>query len=363
LFANRCYFKTSAGFLDVSQANHYTGFLSVSTPGPKCLKWAQPIGSGANPSYASPRLVSYSGLSVLLVSESHPLLNEGGILHAYAAGNGTELWSYATRDVSGESTWGLFGVVPAQMPALSGFPSVLLLAYGPRIVAIDMNACSGTTCPEAGAWDSQDGELPFFVSSVALRPDGSALYVHDSLGFLWKVGVACSTAGGGAVQVAFSLLWACAYSVEDPQVCTPKGALRSSSSSSGSGSVPPPSQAFPGGWYQPSTRAQVEELHAAIAALHGSVLGWEAGQPRSPRERSSAQDLMGRLAREVPRAALLGIVTESGYARLCANGKPCLKGLDDPNFSILPFATPALYWDYVRCVLKLPRTASHLHPL
>ena len=339
-YANKCYFKTVPGFNPVSQAGHYTGFLTVTAPGPHCVAWSRPISSDPNPlkpSYASPRLVTYSGITALLVSDTDADLNTNGVLHAFSAGNGTELWSYSAIDPlpNPPVSYGLMGIVPAQLPQA---PSVLLLAYGSRIAAIDMNACVlGASCTEVASWDStpQESGLAYggdsFVSSIALRPDGAALFVHSSTGILWKLGV--SVLPGPPVTVSFAFAWACVYDRKQANQCTPPpaalGALYGGA----------------GGWYQPSTRAQTQELHAEIAALHAQRFGAAAGAPRGLGEEGNPLQLTLRLAHELPRAELLAIRTPGGYYRKGANGRPCV-GERDPNFGLYPFATPALWWDY-----------------
>lgn len=137
-FAYQCFFLTSVGFVAHPQSGHFTGALTTSNPGPGCLAWSQQINPATNfPSYSSVKLIATrqpgSARTSLLVSETHPTLNTGGVLHGLDPLTGQEQWRF------GDGTWGFKGVQPAQLPQGNG--TVVLVPYGTRLVGVDTANC------------------------------------------------------------------------------------------------------------------------------------------------------------------------------------------------------------------------------
>lgn len=218
-FKRSCFFRLVAGWSappNGYQANHVAGMLTSDAPGKDCLSWARKISAANAPSYGPPRLVQWTGLAVavLLVTETHSDLDTGGVLHAYNARTGEELWTFAAL-VDNVSV-GLKGVVPAQVNG----GQLLLLAFGPRVIALDLAQCSVAACPEVGSIDSRTlfGGGDAFVSSVVVV--GSAAFVHSSTGTLWKFALALSGEGTSSAACAFSLAFACRYSRGANSTCT-----------------------------------------------------------------------------------------------------------------------------------------------
>jgi hypothetical protein len=100
-----------------------------------------------------------------------------------------------------------------------------------------------------------------------------------------------------------------------------------------------------GGWYQPTTRAERDELHALIAERHRARFGAARGAAASAAEHADAVAHVARLARELPRDELYALVTPSGYRRRRQNGRPGPTARVEDFGGLFPFATPALYYD------------------
>lgn len=135
--------------------------------------------------------------------------------------------------------------------------------------------------------------------------------------------IPCSTVGNSTDPYTISA-YRCAYSAGSKVCGDPKTVSD------------PAQQSVPGGWPQPTSRAQRDELHAAITALHTALFGAEAtaanlaqpfpdhlpftlaaaGLPGGVLEEEGMSILrVSRLARAIPTAALHAIVTPSGYRR------------------------------------------------
>ena len=338
-----CVFKPSEGFQARPQGGHVTGTLTVADRGPACVKWQRAISAAQRPSYASARVLSTgSGTELVLASETDAQLDTGGVLHAYASGNGSEAWYFEARwPPNGSGAWfGLKGVLPAQHPALR---DLLLLAYGPALVALNMSACAGggtsASCAPVANWSIAAG-LPgaseAFVSSPALLHDGSGVLLHSSGGTLWRVNMGWDPV---ARLLNFSLGWACRYDRAAPALCSPPPAP----------TVEEQAGPVEGGWYQPTTRAQRDALHAAIEAAHAARFGAGAGgAAASPTQGGGASARIARLAAQLPPQELTALAPQCGgapYARLRADGRPGgTPSLADWG-GLYPFASPALYWD------------------
>lgn len=115
-----------------------SSFSSTSgNPLPNCLQWVASLPAGM-PSYGPTRHVK--GISadfqvpdLVLATHTDPELDTNGVLHAFDAATGAELWTHKAIDDSG-TWWGLTGVVPAVDP-LRG--NLIYIAYGGTVRAID----------------------------------------------------------------------------------------------------------------------------------------------------------------------------------------------------------------------------------
>jgi len=188
-----------------------------------------------------------------------------------------------------------------------------------------------------------------------LRKDGSALFTHGSVGTLRKVSI---TYDANQRPTGFAPVWACLYTREANSTCTPPGeivARRRPGAQGlwGDGGALEQVRASDygaqsGGFYQPTTRSERDELHAAIRALHLARFGAARGAPASAAERADAVAHVARLARELPRAELYAIVTPSGYRRLGPSGRPAPSERIEDFGGLFPFATPSMWWDESR---------------
>lgn len=336
-FAYQCFFLFTSGFVAHPQSGHFSGSLTTSTPGPGCLAWSQQINPSTNfPSYSSVKLLTTrlpgSASNTLLVSETHPTLNTGGVLHGLDPFTGQEQWRY------GDGTWGIKGVLPAQLPV--GNASVLLVPYGTRLVAVDMGNCPPppALCPEIGSYDTAADFGPGgdeLASSIVLTYSANACFFHSAGGYTWLLNVDYRPTSQPPT-VTFSMSWACKYDVLGG--CTPPPSPPSFS---------PPYQTHaqapaPGGFYQPTTALEAQQLHSAIASAHLTLHGPEAGLAATELERSSPLALTSRLALELPRSTLYALVTPSSYARLHPSGRRTAPEDGPRDFGgTLPLATPA----------------------
>ena len=355
-YAYQCFFLLTAGFVAHPQSGHFTGSLTTSTPGPACLAWSQQINPATNfPSYSSVKLLTTHlpgpASHTLLVSETHPTLNTGGVLHGLDPFTGEEQWRY------GDGTWGIKGVLPAQLPG--GNASVLLVPYGTRVVGVDRGKCPPPPSlgPEIGSYDTAADFGPggdLLASSIVLTYSENACFFHSAGGYTWLLNVDYRPTDQPP-SVAFSMAWACKYDVlggctppPSPPSFTPPPPPPPLLQEEGVGVAHTPYDEAhahapaPGGFYQPTTHLQAHQLHSAIAAAHRDLHGPEAGLPTTPQEASSPLALTSRLALELPRVTLYALVTPSGYARLHPSGRRTAPGDGPGDFGgTLPLATPA----------------------
>ena len=339
----KCLHGTSKSILEMrSEGGHVSGMLSVKAPGQQCVVWKRQISASlpAQPSYSSVQLIRYRNSDVVLVSETNRDLDANGILHAYNAVNGSELWYYSTVDGKG-----LKGVIPAQMTvARDPDGRYLVLAHGTKVVILDLDSCaiSGTasSCVPLNIFD---GAADDFVSSAAVSTQfGDRLFLQSSTGALWKISINWNNAIPSFSPTA---VWRCVYSRNNTSTCTQQ--LGSTILKDSNGVKKQFVRDFGnavGGFYQPTTVAQRDELHAEIRALHVKRFGPSAG----------GLDSIGNvmhvvhLASELPRSDLLSIRTPSGYHRIDSNGKPApTERVEDFN-GPYPFSTPGLYEDFSR---------------
>ncbi len=86
---------------------------------------------------------------------------------------------------------------------------------------------------------------------------------------------------------------------------------------------------MPGGFYQPTTRSERDELYATLAEKHRELYGNQhRNADETLRSLSETQlvDAMTKLTSELPRETVHATVTPSGYAWLGRNGRPYKPG-------------------------------------
>jgi hypothetical protein len=333
----KCLHGVNDGLIEMrSEGGHVSGMLSLKAPGPQCVVWKRQISTSglAQPSYSSVQLVKYRNYDIVLVSETHAELDASGILHAYSAINGSELWFYKTIDDKG-----LKGVIPAQMTtARDPNGRYIVLAHGTKIVLLDLDVCSASNSIACIPLTVFEGAADDFVSSVSVSPQfGDRLFVHSSTGALWKINIIWNNA---IPSFSSTAAWRCVYSRSNTSTCSQVG----STILDNTGKERPIQDygGVIGGFYQPTTKTQRDELHSEIRLRHIQHFGPLGGGLDSIGDVAHVL----RLATELPRLDLLSIRTKSGYQRLGSNGKP-RENIDDFN-GPYPFSTPGLYEDFIR---------------
>lgn len=213
-----------------------------------------------------------------------------------------------------------------------------------------------------------------FVSSPSVKSDGSALFIHTANGGLWKV-----TISGDCISTSMRLGYgfACVYqpgntncnpamadTIEKPVFDPVTGAVVRHTTVS----LKNQEMAVAGGWNQPTTRQERDELHSAMRAMHAALHGeartemvmssFKGSQQRYLSDEGKPLDLIplqsAALAREIPREQLYSIVTpNTGYFRLGRDGKPGLTyDLQAGYGGIWPLSTPSLDDNRTRVVVS-----------
>ena len=320
-------------------------------PSPQCPIWT--VASNVSLPFAAPtRYLSNplsDGRNFLLVSETGADLQTGGVLHCLDAATGIEIWNQPAIPPATGQSYGLLGIVPALVPPVN---NILIVPFGPALVAIQLS--NGQICDVAG-----NPTFDIFVSSPMVSSDGTSVFVHSASGALWKfiISPGCSSA-------TLSYVWGCTYDPTSPSpTCNFPSMVHDHpvfSTTTGKVNYRHPinvsEYGLPGGWYQPSTKQERDELYAAITQLHNDMYGEdETNMILStgvkfirehngvPVEMKSLE--MAALAARIPRDRLYSIVTPSGYVRLGRNSKPSLSFSLDDFGGIYPFATPAISLD------------------
>ena len=133
--------------------------------------------------------------------------------------------------------------------------SICFIAFGPVVFALSVL----TGAPLASfATDGIPGGGDAFVSSPVLSAVGDALYLHSASKTLWRLSVALDALGAPS----FGLAWYCRYSPGNIQCIPPT-----------EGSA---TEAVAGGFYQPTTRQQRDELPEERLVRGGAHLAAQA---------------------------------------------------------------------------------------
>jgi hypothetical protein len=272
---------------------------------------------GGQPSFSPPRFLSQdvapaitSAAGLILASETHPVLDSSGVLHAFSADNGTVLWSHSA--VNGNATFGLRGVVPAIDASRGG---LVLVAYGSFIRALF--PANGTLAASFNA-----GGDPF-VSSPVLTGDATGLFVVSTLGSLWKF-----TLSGPASALVLSTAW-----VKDYAVVGGVGVEVVASTAR--------VQYVGGGWPQATTADERAALYAALeAAAPAEVRAAVQARGVSVQEAAGAHALA--LTPAQLNALVVPLTSHGAYYRLDGTGKPVGATASALYTSTYPYATPSL---------------------
>lgn len=330
--------------------------LSEAAPFPSCLQWQAQL---ASPLYSPARYLSYGvGTSgpLVMVSETNPSLDTGGVLHAFDADTGAEVWNFPAVDASGKS-WGLKGIAPA-IDEVGLENGAIFLAFGNRVVAL--NPADGTIWATLDAPPSSDN----FVSSPTLSIMADQMFVHSTSGTLWRA----SINSPDGVAITMSWAWACDYTV----VGSGPNSTLSDCQAQPTAESPMFTKKLPsprydasglnivgwdsitrgdyvnGGFYQATTRTQRAELYDAILAAHvASGSGkpeWGSSEGRASALMTLGVGEMADLASALPRETLHSLTTPSGYRALGPNGKPVTAKQLASNAlpGTVPLATPAI---------------------
>ena len=343
---------------------------AVGDPG-DCMQWDFEFPS-KNPSFGPTRYVQVplksSPGGIVLVTESNPSLDTGGVLHALNADTGALIWSHSATRFNGSVSAGLIGVVPAVDSDFRNF--TIYLGYSAGIVAL--SAWDGSV---RGSWQGSLSPVDPFVSSVTLTAAGTRLFAHSATGTVRAFTISGPASGS---IVTFTPLWACDYTLSafygGRSMCT--------NVSLGLGDEPlqwPVRDAVTGvvlrtetrlrsdfvtcGWPQATSRAERAELWDAIVGLYrakaaaGALVPLDApqaaeaaaaaerllaaGGPSASASEAQACSDVAALARALPIAELHALRTPSGYARA---GARVGAGIANPFWfeAAYPYSTPSL---------------------
>ena len=168
-----------------------------------CVAWS--FLSPANRPFLSPpqfvsALTDPGGL--IIVADSDAILYSSGTVYALSAETGALKWS---RALISDGTWyASLGVVPA----FDAVRDILYFACGPGVIALRYSDGS-----IAGQWNGTGDTV---VASPSLVTSGSgqgSLYLHTTLGTLWRVDPAI-TISDGLVQVTFAPVFKCDHTLK-----------------------------------------------------------------------------------------------------------------------------------------------------
>lgn len=328
-----------------------------------CVAW---IRNFSQPLYAPPRYVPAASAhagnpdGIVLASETDPAMDTGGVIHAMDSTTGALLWSMPATypDATGATVQAGLRSVPAVWPTSVGGTFVGFAAFGTRVIAFDaytgavLTDVDNTAITAASPGVIRPGENDIYVSSPTLSADGSALFVHSSAGTLWKLGVAGLTTYPNT-NITLSFTWACDYFIRgaspicdnitaippplsegrvlaegQSEAVAAEGQARTAEvgvwTRGRAASTPDGSPLVGGGFYQPTTLQQRNELYAAIAAAYAEATGAPAPAADAPLPGTAEAS---RMLRALPHSKAAALRTSSGYGLLSPAGKPAAAAL------------------------------------
>jgi len=285
-----------------------------------CAAWPQPFGSSVPPPlgpqgfFSSPRFIAAppgvgSGRGLIVVAESSAVVNANAVWHALDAGTGMELWSVA-GDVLGED-FGVFGIEPCIDDA-GPHPDLLFLQIGTNIAAFNLST---------GAFLDNGGEAtgdPLSSSCTCnVSDDNAAVYVQTSgprENSLFRFNLDANKPDGKTGRGFYSY-YGCGFT-PGATTCTRRAEPPSSADTEAEAGA----RSAAGGFFQPTTRAQRDELLAelrdAFERAHGRERMLAAVGAAALAGRPALQ--AAALARALPLETINAIVTPSGYRRAAA---------------------------------------------
>ncbi|RYY31755.1 hypothetical protein EON62_06250, partial [archaeon] len=188
------------------------------------------------------------------------------------------------------------------------------------------------------------GAVDNFISSPAIAADGSAMYLHSTNGTLWRVNIEFNTT---AVNMSFA--WACDYTLHSDPYCDDIPVLMKTGVSNRTTSGVP---FVTGGFYQPTTAAQRDELKSELQTLYATKHAAAHGSLQAAKGVAATLSI-NQLARALDYETVASITTPSGYRLLGPHGAPVdLAAAQRVGYTgTIPFATPALAPDNVTVIM------------
>lgn len=260
-------------------------------------------------------------------------------MHGISGADGSALWNigaWYNDTVSGQNVTAGIRTVPAvDTTYLTTGNTVGYAAFGNRVVAFDIFSgvlyadTNSSYVPNQGA-----SNVDNFVSSPTLTTALDAVFIHSGSGTLWRVNI---SGNATALPVSLTFAWACDYFINSvsplcDDVTPPALAAGAGAGAPRRVSLPvydpvtgivagtrsvARSDIVPGGFYQPTTRTDREQLYDALRRLYAAAIGAEsAADPRVVAASPSA------MIRALPYEAVASIVTPSGYCLLDHDGVP-----------------------------------------
>jgi hypothetical protein len=298
-----------------------------------CLAWPRPFGSTVAPPvgpqgfFTSPRHVSLvGGRNFLVVAETSALINAAGVWHVLDADTGAEAFNISDNLDAG--SYGIFGTEPC-IDSYGPHPDILFLMLGTNIVAY--NITDGRFLDNGGAPTGGD---PISSSCTCIVTQKSGAVFAQSSGpkelTLYRFNINAETPDGTERGGGFVSFYACSFT-PGSSTCTRR---------SEPPELPSGERSAPGGFFQPTTLSERNELLALLRSAYERAHGTE--QLRSVSDALAGQPalLAAALARTLPLETLNALSAPSGYRRL-SHGR---LGLAVPS-GFIPTAVPTLTAD------------------
>jgi outer membrane protein assembly factor BamB len=304
---------------------------------------------------------------VVIASETDVGLDAGGVLHGIDAHSGALIWSipamYYDKDGVTQLQAGI-RTVPAVTPFLTtafnasapGAPAsgynqtyIAFFAFGTRVIAVDsftgrIAGDINTTLiqqqnpngPSGGGVTGTD----LFVSSPTLTTQGAAMFMHSSLGTLWKLAISGYDTYANDGKIAMTFIFACDYTLaKDGASRTICDAIAASTSEEGKMVLTSDERSktrlaavnnnaaaldvVSGGFYQPTTRQNREQLYQLLLDEYVKAGLQSDDEKKNPLTvaRMTAKDA-SRIMRALPYETVASLKTASGYQLLAPNSRP-----------------------------------------